>query len=223
MTDPVVCSDCGAVCVPQGGAPGYSLTAVPRIPAGKPRVHYLLRGVNLGQPTSTTPTLAEQDAAQMFSAFYDIEGYEERRTAGHAEGTERRICYACSAQLECETMQATNWAILYLTRKKDAPPDAPWTSAGYARRRDLPHLEPGSYWSLGDWPGSFSLSILGCVRLSQGRGFGGPYPVRTFRFVGPDGYVWSGRCAGNMDLARVKRTRERWLQGPNGWHSVKEK
>lgn len=80
---------------------------------------------------------------------------------------------------------------------------------------DRPHVRqtssgPQFYrYELSNWPGNATFRIIGRVRESHGYGFGRRYDVRTFRFVGPDGHVWSGRNAGDMQLARCRRTKER--------------
>lgn len=113
---------------------------------------------------------------------------------------ERRICYACSGKLHLATMRHRGSACLYLTQKHD--------QAGPCSEIRLGERWPFR-WRISDWPGSIEFAPLGAVRTSKGFGFGRAYRVRTFRFVGPDGFIWSGRSAGDMDLARCRRTKER--------------
>jgi len=191
------CTDCGAsfpLPPASGGASGYAVTAVPRFPHA--RVRTLMRdGTNLG----TEPRTA-QPGCSFFPAVYDVEGEQAAHDAGRSL-PERRICYACSAQLERETMTARGHGALYLSQVANV--DGAYFLAGDARRGY-------SYdYTLSNWPGSAGFRLLGRVRESHGYGFGRRYDVRTFRFVGPDGYVWSGRNAGDMQLARCRRTKER--------------
>ena len=113
----------------------------------------------------------------------------------------RRICYACAAEHERLAMIATGRAGLYLSKETNV--DGSYFLAGDARRGYAYDYR------LTNWSGEASFRIIGRVRESHGYGFGRRYDVRTFRFAGPDGYVWSGRNAGDMQLARCKRTKER--------------
>jgi hypothetical protein len=58
-----------------------------------------------------------------------------------------------------------------------------------------------------NWPGSLKFPITR-IRKSTGAGFA-RYQVTTGNFNGPDGFVWSFRNAGDMDIARCKRTQRR--------------
>jgi hypothetical protein len=111
----------------------------------------------------------------------------------------RRICYVCAAEHERLAMVSDGHAILYLTTV-DVP------DGGTHERRTATGWKRYVY-RLGNWPGTAKFNILGRVHESYGYGFGRRYPVRTFRFIGPDGHVWSGRNAGDMDLARCRRTK----------------
>lgn len=220
------CADCGAS-FPQppasGGASGYATTRVPRILFPRPaRVRYVDKdtGASVGTRAHDEPAPCDGYA---FPAVYNVEGYAEaarlekllgstgrdgetRRDGEQLATPERRVCYACAGQLETESMVASGTGALYLTRNRVAGvPPLPVHGPGAQQSRN----EPADWWKLQDWPGVASFRLLGSVRTSIGYGFGARYPVRTFRFVGPDGYVWSGRSAGNMDLARVRRTKER--------------
>lgn len=176
---PVVCADCGAACFANGCATGYAITSVPSLD----NIPFADRSRTVGDRT--------------YPARYDVEALHPECKA------ERRICYACAAILETETMIATGRTCLYLSEQKANPAT---TQHGLRFRRTA----IGTYYytyKLAGWPGSPSFRILS-LRESQGYGFGRRYPVRTFRFAGPDGFVWSGRCAGDMELARCKRTKE---------------
>lgn len=198
-----VCADCGAPCIAESVATGYAVTRVPRFSDERIRTQGI-DGTNYGtEPLATDKPVGatiEQDS-RTFPTFYDVESEE-----AHHDSPERRICYACAAILEKETMVATGRTYLYLTTVQVAEKFG---------NVNLPHVRQtssGPYfyrYKLSNWPGNAPFNILGSVRESKGRGFGGAYPVRTFRFVGPDGFVWSGRSAGNMDLARCKRTKQR--------------
>ena len=195
------CADCGApfpVPPASGGASGYAITAVPRFPHA--RVRTLMRdGTNLG----TEPRTA-QPGCSFFPAFYDVEGEQAAHDAKR-ELPFRRVCYACSAVLESETMTARGRGCLYLSR--EAHVDGAYFLAGDARRGYAYDYR------LSNWPGNAPFRLLGRVRESHGYGFGRRYDVRTLRFVGPDGYVWSGRNAGDMQLARCRRTKDRVRPG----------
>lgn len=100
-------------------------------------------------------------------------------------------CYPCSDLNELAHMVEDGQACLYLVK------------------RDGRNV-------LTTWPGTISFNpIYGSVNHSDGYGFGRRYPVVTGRFVGPDGYVWSFRNAGDMQLARCKRTKKRSLATPS--------
>lgn len=96
----------------------------------------------------------------------------------------RFICYDCAAVLEKQTMAHDGHAILYLTNVDN-----------------VLHLT--------NWTGYLSFNLHPNVKVSYNHGFGKKYTVHTFRFDGPDGFVWSGRQAGDMDLARCRRTKQR--------------
>ncbi len=198
-TTGTTCADCGAVFpVPEGacGAEGYAVTAVPRFPHAKVRT--LARdGTNYGTKPCMMPN-DERAGAFYWPAHYDVEGEQAAHDAKVPQSF-RRICYTCSALLESETLTARGRGCLYLSEKED--PHGPF------HRRTMSGVRWYRY-ELSNWPGNASRRLLGRVRESTGYGFGGSYPVRTFRFVAPNGFVWSGRCAGHMELARVRRTKE---------------
>lgn len=177
---PVVCADCGAACFANGCATGYAITSVPSLD----NIPFADRSRTVGDRT--------------YPARYDVEALHPECKA------ERRICYACAAILVTETMIATGIHCLYLSEQKAEP------RLGTVERTRVRQTKNGPYhynYKLAGWPGSPSFRIL-YLSESQGYGFGRRYPVKTFRFAGPDGFVWSGRCAGDMDLARCRRTKE---------------
>jgi hypothetical protein len=217
------CADCGASFGPTACgsiATGYAYTRVPRFAGVRTRT---LR--HDGSNTGTWPVgpLHGDSSAGLdsFPALYDVEGEaeaarldallgraEETRIDGRIVATaERRICYACCATLEKETMIATGRTCLYLVEKPAAE------RLGTIDRTHTRQTMAGPYhyrYELSNWPGNAPFPLLGRVRESHGYGFGRRYDVRTFRFRGPDGFVWSGRNAGDMQLARCKRTKERF-------------
>ena len=210
------CADCGAsfpIPPATGGAAGYATTRVPRFPFAKVRT-LSAAGENYGTKPGTMPN-DERSGACYFPAHYDVEGHastlvdpENRRETVAIDGrtlatAERRICYKCCAILESETMTATERACLYLTIERTDPrlgtgPDRTHVAADGMHYR----------YKLSNWPGSATFTLRS-VKESHGYGFGRRYRVRTFLFVGPDGFIWSGRNAGDMDLARCKRTKQR--------------
>lgn len=101
----------------------------------------------------------------------------------------RKLCYNCCALQERATMIETGRATLYLVSRSPSPTE----------------------WHITDWPGKLDFPVLYRTK-STGRGFGGSYQVTTGRFVGPDGFVWSFRNAGDMDIARCTRTKQRSLK-----------
>lgn len=198
------CADCGAAFVASNCTTGYAETAVPRLPFAKVRT-LLADGTNLG----TVPRalrIVEHDprskGASYWPAAYDVEGEQAAHDAKQ-KLPRRRICYACCAILETETMIARGRTSLYLSREGAKPGEY-----GTHTRRIPLGIEQYNY-KLSNWPGSADFQFVGRVKESKGRGFGGSYPVHTFRFKGPDGFVWSGRNAGDMQMARCKRTKER--------------
>lgn len=195
----IACADCGAtIFLKAEGATGYACTSVPRLPSR------LWRYLRTDYTSHTSPTETPQFPG--FPAHYDVEGEAE---AYKAEQTlpERRICYACAAVLERETMVATGRCCLYLV-EKETEQRLGTVDRTYSRRTmgGVVHYR----YELSNWTGNAPFRFLGSVRESTGYGFGRSYPVRTFRFLGPDGFVWSGRNAGDMQLARCKRTKERF-------------
>jgi hypothetical protein len=59
-----------------------------------------------------------------------------------------------------------------------------------------------------NWPGSLRFDAFNITR-SQGRGFGYPYDIVTGRLRGPDGSLWAFRNAGDSQIARCRRLRDR--------------
>lgn len=101
-------------------------------------------------------------------------------TRGYGQDAKgRRYCYDCCASLDLAEMAE----------------HGRWT--GYY---------VGGY--ITNWPGSLKFPATR-VNRGKGRGFGGTYELYTGTFSGPDGFVWSFRNAGDMDLARCKRTQKR--------------
>jgi hypothetical protein len=166
-----------------------------RVPDSTLLSHDLLEGI-----FARAGLASDIEVVEEFPARYDVEGEQAAHDAKR-ELPQRRVCYACCAVLESETMTARGRTCLYLSREANV--NGSYFLAGDARRGY-------SYdYKLSNWPGSAAFRLLGRVRESHGYGFGRRYDVRTFRFVGPDGYVWSGRNAGDMQLARCKRTKQR--------------
>jgi hypothetical protein len=96
-----------------------------------------------------------------------------------------RRCYDCSAAGERRHMIDTGTATLYLVSKTPSP----------------------SEWHITDWPGVLDFPAFNMTH-SEGRGFGGKYPIVTGRFIGPDGKLWAFRNAGDMQIARCKRLKD---------------
>lgn len=207
---PPTCADCGAPFGPTACgsiASGCAITSVPRLPdAGRMRC-IGADGKNYGLANAPTADVA----CTYFPARYDVEGDDARaavvaKLGDKASVPDRAICYACCAVLESETMTAHGRGCVYLTQKEWKPGD-PW--AGHVFTRRTMSGERRYTYHVSNWPGTATFRLLGAVRESKGYGFGGSYPVATFSIAGPDGYVWSGRCAGDMQLARVKRTKRK--------------
>lgn len=193
------CADCGAE-FPKppasGGASGYGITKTARFPYARVRVLHPETLASMGTGPDNNVK-----GGHYWPAQYDVEHAQP-------ETAERRICYSCCAALEIEYMQATGRTCLYLSEVDSSEnPAAPRTHS----RRCGPHNGNVRhyYYTLAGWPGNPAFPIIGRVRESYGYGFGRRYDVRTFRFRGPDGFVWSGRNAGDMQLARCKRTKDR--------------
>jgi hypothetical protein len=97
----------------------------------------------------------------------------------------KRSCYDCCAKQERAAMIKTGRGTLYLT-----------SAAANGRMCDF----------LTDWPGKLRFQAFN-VTKSRGYGFGRRYDIVCGSFVGPDDYIWSFRNAGDMHLARCKRTK----------------
>jgi hypothetical protein len=107
-------------------------------------------------------------------------------TTGYGTGIEgKRSCYDCCAKQERAAMIKTGRGTLYLT-----------SAAANGRMCDF----------LTDWPGKLRFQAFN-VTKSHGYGFGRRYDIVCGSFVGPDDYIWSFRNAGDMQLARCKRTK----------------
>ena len=212
------CADCGASFAPSSYTTGYATTSVPRFARIRVRI--------LGCDAGNRGTIAQGEripngerGIQAFPSFYEVEGHARAQRIDKLLGgktvsidglivatEERRICYVCCALLERETMIATGrTSLLYLSEEP----------AGERLGEFAPHVRQtieGPYfyrYKLANWPSSAAFQIIGRVRESVGYGFGRRYPVKTFNFAGPDGYVWAGRCAGDSQLARCNRTRRK--------------
>ena len=130
---------------------------------------------------------------------------------GHCGGTGfgrdeagKTSCYACCAELERAAMVKTGRATLYLTDSTGGALD------DYAARDRM---------RITDWPGKLSFHVMD-YRKSHGYGFGRKYPIVTGHFIGPDAYVWAFRNAGDMQIARCKRTKLRWVKQPHGGYAA---
>jgi hypothetical protein len=206
VRETVLCADCGDECKGEGIATGYAETRVPRFVEKRNRI--LLGNESQGTvPHSDETVKTEGGPFRYFPAVYDVEKEHEASDAEREAMPRRRICYACSAILERETMIATGRTCLYLVTVED--PAGTYLKVPMGQRHDVNAKGFRYRYKIANWPGSAEFVFYGRVRESKGYGFGGAYSVRTFSFVGPDGFIWSGRSAGDMDLARCKRTKQR--------------
>lgn len=72
-----------------------------------------------------------------------------------------------------------------------------------------------------DWAGHLAFKTLGRRYSRHGGGFGSQ---RTdFWFTGPDGALWHGINRGDMDLARVRRTKSRGYVSPENQRRYQER
>ena len=205
------CADCNAV-LPNSetmGLSGYAITSVPRFTEPRERI-IGCNGSNRGTVFIGAGAPHGERGTLRFPAAYDVEGDDRRfelvkklsATDKAAAAPERRICYQCCATLDREAMTVRGLGCLYLVEK---PADE--TDRMRRSRRTMSGWQYYRY-ELTNWPGSVKFRLT-YVNESFGYGFGRRYPVRTFRFIGPDGYYWSGRNAGDNQLARCKRTRDK--------------
>lgn len=113
-------------------------------------------------------------------------------------------CYACCAEVELDFMREKGRNTLYLVhtwREGEEPL--------YSRtNRNSPRYPVGGEWSISGWPGTPRFKALG-VRHGLHSCFSG-YVLRTDAwFIVPDDpYLWHAVSRGDMQLCRVKRTKE---------------
>jgi hypothetical protein len=108
--------------------------------------------------------------------------------------TGAKSCYACCADHERAAMIRDGRAALYLVQRAEPKEGA---RDGVIVRHYIT-----------DWAGHLSFRSSFPTK-SHGYGFGRRYDIVTGRFVGPDGFVWTYRNAGDNQIARCKRTKER--------------
>lgn len=105
-------------------------------------------------------------------------------TTGYGEMDSKRYCFDCCAALDADRMAETGRACLYLSMEGNDPTRA----------------------KVSNWPGTLKTRVLSCWRINHNwRGVS----AYCCRFVGPDGFVWSGRNIGDNQILRAKRTKER--------------
>lgn len=96
------------------------------------------------------------------------------------------VCFQCCAVSDLDKMIREGRATLYLSKDK------------------------AGAWRVGNWPGSLSFHAMSVSQSRNGGGFG---CQRTDAyFVGPDGWEWHAINRGDMDIARCRRTRRKWVQ-----------
>ncbi len=117
--------------------------------------------------------------------------HSEHTTGYGSDSDGRKYCYECCAERERAAMIETGCSTLYFCENVEHGGTIP-------RFRN----------ELTDWPGKLRFHVW-YVNRSHGYGFGRRYPIVTGRFNGPDGFVWSFRNAGDMQIARCRRTKER--------------
>jgi len=113
-------------------------------------------------------------------------------TTGYgSDGNGFRRCFACCAEVDRAYMIEHGRITLYLSQPTSERPRGSLSHAGF---------------KLTNWPGSLAFPLLSLCR-SKGRGFGGEYPRESFRFNGPDGFVWYGiRQGHHTQIAHCRRT-----------------
>ena len=114
---------------------------------------------------------------------------------GYGTGPDgRKFCYACCGLNEREDMARTGRACLYLSM-----PANPHNQ----NRPDTTRAK------VDNWPGTAPFQVLSCWRIGHNWGIS----AYQCRFVGPDGFVWSGRNLGDSQILRARRTKERYRAG----------
>lgn len=101
------------------------------------------------------------------------------------------LCYSCCGERDKVTMIETGKFVGYLVK---------------GNSDNFPPFQTPKFY-LKNWPGSLVFEVVG-VRKYKTRGI---EKERTqFRFIGPDGAVWTGRQMGvHNEIARCKRTKYR--------------
>jgi hypothetical protein len=96
----------------------------------------------------------------------------------------KKHCYRCCANQDVEHMKANGAIVLYWSKSSDG------------------------VWQITNWPNSLSFKPLSASK-SYGYGFGHRYDVYNVTFRGPDGFVWCGRNAGDNQILRCRRTKQK--------------
>lgn len=116
------------------------------------------------------------------------------------------VCYACCGKRDRAEMESSGRATFYLSRKSDAKPEP---QVGSLNRP--PFMRPEN-WSVGNWPGTLSFSVLSIQNSAhKWRNV----QRRDVHFVCA-GYVWHGINLGDSQILRCKRTRTQWIDKGNG-------
>lgn len=126
-------------------------------------------------------------ATHIDTSHVDAEGY--CGGSGYAIWRDEKICYPCSGKIELLDMSATGKGMLYLT-------GAPAQGVGAFGQR----------FTVSDWPGSFKFDVYGLKHSHHN--FAGANGRRDFYFD-YEGRVWHGVNIGDMDCARVYRTKRK--------------
>lgn len=114
---------------------------------------------------------------------------------GYGTGPDgKRYCYPCCGLNDREDMERTGRGVLYLTMPHN-PNDR--------NRPDTSRAE------VVNWPGTARFTVLACWRIGHNMA----RSAYAVRFVGPDGFVWSGRNIGDNQILRARRTVERYRAG----------
>lgn len=104
-------------------------------------------------------------------------------TTGYGEMDGKRYCFDCCAIIDAERMAADGRACLYLSMDGN----------DHSRAK------------VSNWPGTLQTRVLACWPIRHNWRGVKAYAVR---FVGPDGFVWSGRNIGDNQILRAKRTKQ---------------